>query len=128
MATMDMDTKALIFTAGQQDRFGRVWPLAVYGTSPARYSICLARNVSPHVHAVQAQPQRSASPPGPARSPPPRGDRVGPFCLPGSRTGHLAVATKTVAPHHYTVSEGSQRTRPGARALNPRPHRPTPTE
>lgn len=50
-----MDTKALIFTAGQQDRFGRVWPLAVYGTSPARYSICLAQNVSPHVHAVQAQ-------------------------------------------------------------------------
>ncbi len=28
MATMDMATKALIFTAGQQDQFGRTWPLA----------------------------------------------------------------------------------------------------
>jgi hypothetical protein len=55
MATMDMDTKALIFTAGQQDRFGRVWPLAVYATTRDHRSICLSRNVSPHVEAVQAE-------------------------------------------------------------------------
>jgi len=55
MATMDTDTKALIFTAGQPDEFGRTWPLAVYGTTRTRRSICLARNVTPHVHAVQAQ-------------------------------------------------------------------------
>ena len=50
---MDMNTKALIFTAGQQDPFGRVWPLAVYATTRTRRAICLARNVPPHVQPVQ---------------------------------------------------------------------------
>ena len=54
MATMDMATKALIFTAGQQDQFGRTWPLAIYGTTRAGRSICLSRNISPHVAAVQS--------------------------------------------------------------------------
>ncbi len=53
MATMDMDTKALIFTAGQPDQFGRTWPLAVFATTRDHRSICLSRNVSPHVQAVQ---------------------------------------------------------------------------
>lgn len=51
---MDMNTKALIFTAGQQDQFGRISPLAVYATTRTRRSICLARNVPPHVQPVQA--------------------------------------------------------------------------
>lgn len=50
---MDIDTKALIFTAGQQDQFGRVSPLAVYGTTRTGRSICVTRNVSPHVAPVQ---------------------------------------------------------------------------
>jgi len=54
MATMDMDTKALIFTAGQPDQFGRTWPLAIYGTTRDHRSICLSRNISPHVQPVQA--------------------------------------------------------------------------
>ncbi|WP_441964831.1 hypothetical protein [Mycolicibacterium houstonense] len=52
---MTMDIKALIFQAGQPDQFGRTWPLAVYATTRTHRSICLARNVSPHVQAVQAQ-------------------------------------------------------------------------
>lgn len=52
---MDMDTKALIFQAGQQDQYGRVWPLAVYGRTRQGYSRCLARNVAPHVEPVQKQ-------------------------------------------------------------------------
>jgi len=53
MATMDMASKALIFTAGQQDQFGRTWPLAIYATTRTHRSICLARNVPPHVQPVQ---------------------------------------------------------------------------
>ena len=52
---MDMDTKALIFEAGQQDQFGRWSVLAVYGTTHAGRSVCAARNVRPTTTDVQMQ-------------------------------------------------------------------------
>lgn len=50
---MDMDTKALIFAAGQVDQFGRRDVLAVYGTTVQGLSVCAARNVTPSVQGVQ---------------------------------------------------------------------------
>lgn len=51
---LTMDVKALIFANGQQDQFGRVWPLAVFGRNPKGYVVTIARNVYPSLTAVAA--------------------------------------------------------------------------
>jgi hypothetical protein len=50
---LDMNTLALIFTAGQPDEFGRTSPLTVYGRTTEGYSRVVTRNVRPRVEAVQ---------------------------------------------------------------------------
>lgn len=50
---LSMNTLALIFSSGQQDQFGRTWPLAVFGTTHNGRSVTVTRNVRPSVYHVR---------------------------------------------------------------------------
>jgi hypothetical protein len=51
---VSMETKALIFRSGQQDEFGRIHPLAVFGRTRNGYSVTVSRNVRPFLTSVRA--------------------------------------------------------------------------
>lgn len=51
---ISMDTKALIFREGQQDQFGRVFPLAIFGRTHDGRCITAQRNVFPSLFAVRS--------------------------------------------------------------------------
>lgn len=58
---LSMDIKALIFRAGQQDQFGRTWPLAVFGRTRDGRSVTVQRNVRASVQDVASVLERAES-------------------------------------------------------------------
>lgn len=50
---VSMDTLALIFKNGMVDRYGRVWPLAIFGRTHDGRDITAMRNVMPSLFAVR---------------------------------------------------------------------------